>query len=539
MAFNSTITSKDSTMRFSIRNSLRFAAAATAAMPLSLAIASSHSEAPFIKSLPKVDATDFYIFNSYEPGREDYVTIVANYWPLQLPGAGPSYFSMDPNAIYEIHVDNNGDAVEDLTFQFKFDNNLANGGNGITVPVNGVDVAIPLQHAGAISAGNVGALNFLETYSLTMINGDRRSGTKASVTDTVNNSATFIKPWDNVGDKTYVSDTGNYDDYVVSTTNSGQAYNIVNFAGCPSGADTGRVFVGQRQESFSLALGEIFDLVNFSPLAGDTPDDESRNEIADYNITSLAIEVHKDCLTGAGNGVIGAWTTSSIPQVRIMNPAQSFETPEVVGGAWTQVSRLSAPLVNEVVIGLPDKDKFNSSEPKDDAQFATYVTNPTLPFILDLLFRDAVGADSNIAPSNFPRNDLVTAFLTGFAGVNQLSTVTGAEMLRLNTALAATPRDEQSNFGVVAGDLAGFPNGRRPGDDEVDIALRVVMGALCHPVDCNATDDLNLCDPEDAPVGTAAFTDGAPQNALRFGNSFPYLNSPLPGSPQTATASAQ
>jgi hypothetical protein len=210
-----------------------------------------------------------------------------------------------------------------------------------------------------------------------------------------------------------------------------------------------------------------------------------------------------------------------------------------------QVSRLSNPLVNELVIGLKDKDLFNSAEPTQDGALAGYVTNPSLPALLDVLFRSAVGSATNIAPSNFPRNDLVTAFLTGFPGVNQMSTVTGSEMLRLNTGFPATPRGNQNTFGLVAEDLAGFPNGRRPGDDTVDIALRVVMGALCHPLPLaaelgvpGAVEDtpsdmvnLGLCTPSQAPVGTAAFTDGAPMSAKELQNRFPYLNAPLAGSP--------
>jgi hypothetical protein len=191
------------------------------------------------------------------------------------------------------------------------------------------------------------------------------------------------------------------------------------------------------------------------------------------------------------------------------------------------------------VIGIPDKDLFNSSAPSGDAQFANYVTNPTLPALLNVLFLGPVNATlgttlTNLAPTNFPRNDLVAAFLTGFAGLNQMSTVTASEMLRLNTAVAPTPAASQKTLGVAAGDLAGFPNGRRPGDDVVDVALRVVMGALCYPLPIGANGaatNLGLCAPTDAPVGNVPFTDGAPMNALGFAQTFPYLNTPLPGSP--------
>lgn len=189
------------------------------------------------------------------------------------------------------------------------------------------------------------------------------------------------------------------------------------------------------------------------------------------------------------------------------------------------------------MIGLADKDRFSSSEPKDDAQFATYVTNPTLPAILDLLFRDAVNSTlgtsiSNLAPSNLPRTDLVAAFLTGFAGVNQQATVTPSEMLRLNTAIAPKAAAQQSAFGVAGDDLAGFPNGRRPGDDVVDIALRVMMGRLCYPIPVGGVDtDLGLCTSDDAPVGNVPFTDGAPLDASMIDSQFPYLKTPVAGSP--------
>ncbi len=196
-------------------------------------------------------------------------------------------------------------------------------------------------------------------------------------------------------------------------------------------------------------------------------------------------------------------------------------------------------MVNELFIGYDRKDRFNASRPRDDGQFIDFVTNPGLPHILDALFRDAVNATlgtdiADLAPTNFPRNDLVTAFLTGFPGVNQFSNPVPGEMLRLNTAIPATPRDQQHPLGVIAGDVAGFPNGRRPGDDSVDIALRVAMGALCHPLPLGENGDpvsLGLCEPEQAAVGNVPFTDGAPLSARDLDNQFPYLLTPYPGSP--------
>ena len=189
---------------------------------------------------------------------------------------------------------------------------------------------------------------------------------------------------------------------------------------------------------------------------------------ADKNVTTIALELPIACVKAASSNIVGAWTTASQRQARLLNgaPTSGHVTPPKNGGAWTQVSRLGMPLVNEVVIGLKDKDKFNAAKPKDDGQFADYVTNPTLPALINILFKDAVGLP-NLAPTNFPRTDLVAAFLTGVEGVNKPTGVAASEMLRLNLGLAPTPKATQSNLGVLGGDLAGFPNGRRPGDDVV------------------------------------------------------------------------
>lgn len=500
-----------------------------AAVISSQAMASSHRESPELTHMPSVDATDLYAFTSYEAGREDFVTFIANYNPLQDGFAGPNAYPMHPNAIYEIHVDTDGDAVEDLTYQFKFSQALKGmNAEGLTVPVNGVDVKVPLRNIGQIDTADPAAsgVNFEETYTVKLVEGDRRTGTVTMLT-----SEPLPMPLDNIGSKSFAD----YDTYA-----NGFIHNLA-VPGCSGG----KVFVGARKDPFAVNLGNTFDLVNYNPLPDadsgetyETAQDVANNNLAAKNVTSIALELHKDCLTSEENPVIGVWTTASLQQAEILNPTADSKKPSVYGGAYTQVSRLGMPLVNELVIGIHDKPTFNRSEPKDDLQFATYVTNPTLPFLLDALFRDAVGATADIAPSNADRVDLQTAFLTGFDGVNQLPTVTASEMLRLNTSVAAENSATQNNFGVVAGDLAGFPNGRRPGDDIVDIALRVVMGALCHPINVDldgsgtsgdAGDNLGLCAPEDAPVGTAEFTDRAPVDSEDFGTTFPYLETPVSG----------
>lgn len=501
--------------------------------------ASSHREAPNITKIPTVDATDFYLFTSYESNRGNYVTMIANYIPLQDAYGGPNYFAMDSDAVYSIHVDNTGDAMPDISFNFRFSNTLANNNMGVKLPIgpsgNQRMVAVPLKNVGGISAESSAALNFIESYTVEL-----QTGANTTML-TPSGDTTFIKPYDNVGNKTF-GDAQSYAAY---------ADQYVYNAEIPNCNWPARIFVGQRKDPFVVNLGETFDLVNYVPVEGDSApgandgagfpggitQSSANDDLNDKNVTAIAIEVHKNCLVGSGNGVIGAWTTASLPQTRILNPNARFEKAAVSGGALVQVSRLSNPLVNELVIGLPDKDRFNSSMPKDDLQFADYVTHPSLPALLNILFRDAVNATlganiPDLAPTNFPRNDLVTAFLTGFPGVNQLATVTPSEMLRLNTAIPATPAEQQSPFGVAGDDLAGFPNGRRPGDDVVDIALRVVMGALCHDIPIAGTPtNLGLCSPADAPVGNVPFTDGAPLNASMLNTSFPYLLAPLAGSP--------
>jgi len=465
---------------------------------------SSHREAPAITKHPKVDATDFYMFRSYESGRSGYVTVIANYVPVQATYGGPNFFTLDPEALYEVHFDTNGDAKEDFTFQFRFSNTLANNGNGIALNVGGKQVGVPVINVGGISAGNSANLNVTESYTVTLVTGDRRKGTRTALGNG-SGSSTFGKPVDNIGAKSIP----NYHAYASSF--------ISNLA-LPGGG-TGRVFVGQRKDPFVVNLGETFDLVNISnPLGAENAE---RDSLEDDNVTSLILELPISFLTNNGaNPIIGGWTSASLRQARVLNPKPTYAMPSKEGGAWTQVSRLSNPLVNEVVIGLKDKDRFNSSHPSADGQFADYVTNPTLPAILEILF----GGAGVKAPTLFPRTDLVSVFLTGVDTLNKPANVVASEMLRLNTATPAVPAASQNRLGVIGGDVAGFPNGRRPGDDVVDVALRVVMGKLLTPAQ--------------APSGQLPFTDGAFVDASFFDSGFPYLKDPLAGAPNDTPAHA-
>jgi hypothetical protein len=401
---------------------LRRSAACAVAATLTLAVTisgSSHREAPGITKTPKLDGTDFYMFRSYEPGRDGFVTLVANYYPGQEPGDGPNHFTLDPAGVYEIMIDNNGNAVEDITFQFR----PAITSKDLTVNAGGVQVAWPLINVGPLGPGrdDTGNLNREETYTLTIVRGERRGGTAQAITRAEGATSTFKKPVDNIGGKSIPQ----YDAYARD-----HIYNIA-IPGCGNG----RAFVGQRKDSFAVNLAEVMDLVNFNPLG---PESGDKDFLANKNVTSLILEVPISCLTqSASQPIIGAWTTSSIGvgapntlgstpcpagQPATLKPADSgslrwvpnsnctgfvpdnhpdARSSSAPPSPGTQVSRLGHPLVNEVVIGYKDKDLFNSAVPTQDGALAVYVTNPTLPELIELLFAGVK------APNNFPRNDLV------------------------------------------------------------------------------------------------------------------------------------
>ncbi len=514
--------------------------AVAAASLATSALASSHREAPSIAQNPSVDGTDFYMFRSYETGREGFVTLLANYNPLQDSYGGPNYFALNPTALYEIHIDNNADAVEDITFQFRFTNTFRGlAATGMPAPGTGTQTGVnqPIPLIQLPPTGNVPTLNRVETYTVGVVRGPRRATAATLATNVAGGGTTLTKPVDNIGTKS-IPDYPAY---------ANQFINSVNLPGCSTPA---KVFVGQRKEGFAVNLGEVFDLVNLNPLNSNR--NAKGSVTALKNITTLAMEVPISCLTRDANSpVVGAWTTASQRQSRILNAKPSGATgsaraqargASVEGGAWTQVSRLGSPLVNEVVIGITDKDRFNASEPKDDPQFLSYVTEPTLPVLLNALFGNA----ARVPPT--PRNDLVQAFLTGVPGVNAgtngmaSTTVAPGEMLRLNTAIPATAAASQQNVGAAlcftndgalntsnpGCDPAGFPNGRRPGDDVVDIELSVVAGFLLGPNNPN----------RNAQGQYQVYHDEALVSATDFDNSFPYLKTPRPGSPNGAATAA-
>jgi hypothetical protein len=467
------------------------------------ALASSHREAPAIAGMPRDDGSDFYMFRSYEPGRSGYVTFIANYVPLQDPAGGPNFYNLDTNAVYNIHIDNTGAAVDNLNFAFRFTTTT----KGLAVPVAGVKTAVALVNIGAVTPAGTN-VNVSQSYTVEVIRNGKGAG---MVENASGGGTTFQKPVDNIGHKSIPD----YATYAAS-----YVYDI-SVPGC---AGTGRVFVGQRKEGFVVNLGEVFDLVNLNPVG---PRDGAPNTLSDKNVTSLALELPISCVTSKSDPVIGAFTTSSV-----LTGAKSGDN-----NVTQQVSRLGMPLVNELVIGLPDKDKFNASAPANDTQFLSYVTNPSLPVLLNVLFGNAA-----MVPAS-PRNDLVAAFLTGVKGINQPVNVVPSEMLRLNTSTPVTVPASQNDLGVLGGDLAGFPNGRRPYDDVTTITLRVAEGALCGTIGTCGTEKTD-------PNNGAAYTDmarsagpdaqhltvtGAIKATDTYLTAFPYLNTPIAGSPNSVS----
>lgn len=453
------------------------------------AMASSHKEAPMIAGMPRLDATDFFMFRSYEPGRSNYVTLVADYIPLEDPFGGPNFFEMEHNGYYDLNIDNTGSGRPSETFRFRF----FDVSRDLKLNVGGKMVSIALANDGQITGPNSPTQNVTEGYVISKVTYDQ-SGAHETLLKSPQGQGVFQKPFDRIGDKSIP----NYAAYASAFT-----YDVA-LPGC----GTARVFVGQRKDPFVIALGTTFDLVNYAHPIGEQYAASAMDDLAQKNVTSIIMEAPTSCLTHGSDPVIGGYTTSTL--------SGPFNTPP-----YRQVSRLGNPLVNELVIGLKDKDTFNGSVPANDAQFATYVTNPTVPALIQTVFASA-GVK---APTKFPRTDLVAVFLTGVKGVNQPASLAApSEEMRLNTSIPVTPYGKQSRLGVIGGDNAGYPNGRRPGDDVVDITIRVAMGKLF---------TLGLYGTAaDAPSGGLDFTDGAYTDDTHFLQAFPYLTVPVTASPQ-------
>jgi hypothetical protein len=447
--------------------------------------ASSHREAPLITEDPTMDNTDVYVFRS--PDAPDTVTIIANYIPLEEPANGPNFYNFTPAGIYEIHIDNNGDAKEDITYQFQFRTDVRNPNTF-------------LYNVGPVLTLDSANLNVRQFYTVSRITGARRGGAMTSM-----GSAFQVAP-PNIGPK--------------STPDYAALANAAVF-NMPNGG--GRVFAGPRDDPFFVDIGSIVDLLTLRPiqqLHRVPPMAASANGVdglKGYNVHTIAIQVPIAQLVNGGNvpsaptaanAVIGVWASASRSRVTIRNTGASGR--QSLGGT-SQVSRLGMPLVNEVVLPLAFKDIFNASEPSGDAPlftsnetFRNRVLDPELAKLMNALY----GVD--VPPA--PRNDLVQVFLTGLPGANQPPNVTPAEMIRLNVAVPVTA--QPNRLGAIANDLGGFPNGRRLSDDVVDIALRVVAGVLV---------------PNYNKSPNNALTDGVDANDRAFLSTFPYVALPHQG----------
>jgi hypothetical protein len=411
------------------------------------ALASSHAEAPLISMDRFADNTDTYAFRSVEAGREGFVTLIANFIPLQEPSGGPQWFRFDDTVLYEIKIDNTGDGREDITYQFQFSTAIVNNDTVLGQSTVNQD--------GVISSLNDPDYNMPQTYSVTKV--DSSTGRRGRLI-----GGGFRTPPANIGPRV----TPNYE------TALGQPA----VYGLPGG---GKVFAGNRDEYFYIDLG-VFDALNLRSVGMSGGIDTTKG----YNVSTIAIEVPVADLTRsravpsgptAPDAVIGVWSTASRRTVRVINNDGSRNT----AGAWQQISRLGNPLVNEVVIPLSLKDAFNSLSPEFDGtipRVVQAVTDPELARLLAAVFGITVPPP--------PRNDLVAIFATGIpvnavTGPNYttfLSDGVAHEYLRLNVAIPITPIASQNRLGLLGGDVAGFPNGRRVFDDVTDIALRAVAG---------------------------------------------------------------
>ncbi len=455
------------------------------AIPLSVS-ASSHKEAPLIKEDPTVDATDLYAFRS--PDAPNTVTIVANYVPFEEPAGGPNFDNFSNSALYEIHIDNNGDAKEDITYQFRFRTEYRNA------------VGTFLYNTGPVTSLDDADLNVRQFYSVTRVAGNRRTGTS-----TVMGSSFQVAPA-NVGPK------------------STPDYNSLATAAIGTLTGGGKVFAGPRDDPFFVDLGSIFDLLTLRPIQqlhlvppmkASAP---GINNLAGYNVHSIVIQVPMTALTSNGqaptsatdaNAIIGVWTTASRSRLEIRNTGLSNLRQNLAG--FTQVSRLGMPLVNEVILPIAFKDIFNGSEPSGDkplfdanADFRNRILDAEVPKLYKLLY--------NVDSPPAPRNDLVQVYLTGLPGANMPANVVPSEMLRLNMGVPVTA--SPNRLGALAADNGGFPNGRRLSDDVIDITLQVAAGVLVPGFNRSPNN---------------ALTDGVDTNDLPFLSVFPYLALPHQG----------
>ncbi|MBM3725959.1 MAG: DUF4331 domain-containing protein [Acidobacteria bacterium] len=443
------------------------------AVPLSVLMmapplpAANHREAPITALDHKADITDVYAFRSYEPGRTNNIVLIMGVDPLLEPGNGPNYFPFDDEILYELKVDNNHDAVEDVVFQFRFRTELrlpgvftsfVGAGAGIVSPTNSpapVPPGTPIVPPQINSFSSPG-LGLRQSYSVTMV----KNGIPIVLTA---GGPTFALPA-NAGPRTM--------DH--AALRSASVYTMTNGV---------RTFAGNTDDGFWIDLGGAFDTLNTHkfPVLSPAEDASLTNYAADfvsgYSVNSIAVEVPISMLTRTGAiepatspaATIGVWASTSRPRVTVRRAPLSQQS----SGNWQQVQRMGNPLINELIIGTGFKDRFSMDQPKNDGQFASFFLDPLLARVINAAFGGAVA----IPPA--PRTDLLP-LVVYTPPIAATGTPTGpvADMLRLNTGVAPTPEASINRLGLLGGDGAGFPNGRRLQDDVTDIALRAVVGVL-------------------------------------------------------------
>jgi hypothetical protein len=458
---------------------------------------SSHREAPEISKDPVADSSDLYAFVS--PDDPDTVTIIANYVPLQLPASGPNFFEFGDDVLYEIHIDSNGDARPDLTYQFRFRTELRNDKTFLY---------------------NTGPIDSLDSE-----NWNRRQFFSVTKVDAYGKSSVLAKklpcPPCNVG-KLSIPDYDALAADAVAKLKTGE-----------------KVFAGQRADAFFVDLGSIFDLGTLRPfqdkhLVGQTLFNyagKAVNATDKLNVHSIAIQVPLSAVRRDGKkkvrgrdpeAVIGVWTSASRRQVQVRNGDKRND--DVVVGPQVQVSRLGNPLFNEVIVPMAEKDKWNSLSPAEDKRFAQFVEKPELQTLLPVLYPGLFDKLAARDKTGKARADLVAILLTGIPDgvIENFQNNTGevqADMLRLNTAVP--PSKEPSKFGLLGGDLAGFPNGRRIADDVVSISIRAIAGVT-----------LPLVEKDFEPDAAAALVEqGLSIKDASAGllKKFPYLGTPFDG----------
>jgi hypothetical protein len=453
--------------------------------------ASSHREAPLLSEDPVADATDLYAFVS--PEDPSKVTLIANYIPFEDPAGGPNFYKFGDDVKYTINVDNNGDAVDDVVYQFRFTTQIQNPKTF-------------LYNTGPIESVTDPDFNVRQLYSVEEVrNGEVKPLVSGASTPPVN-----IGPRSNV----------NYEATAQST--------VYSF---PTSTGEAKVFAGQRDDPFFVDLGSIFDLGGLRPLNGAHLVKRAKakgvDAVAGHNVHSIALQLPISELTADRQGtsgptdpdaVIGVYTTSQ----RFATRTLTADGGKTNSGDFVRTSRLGNPLVNEVVVPLGAKDYFNASLPSDDAgknaeAYVPLVTDPELAKLIPVLY-------PGVKTPPAPRNDLVSIFLTGVDGVtkpmNAGANAKPAEMLRLNMAISPRPIGKENRLGVLGGDNAGFPNGRRLADDVTDVALRAVAGGTPFT-------------PEFNKAPNNALTDGVDKNDKRFTSRFPYLAEPHQGYART------